>query len=248
MADRLHMTQTTFDLPQLLGVRERHGLPVRGRESVGDDLGYLVHCQLQALFGERAPKPFLPRVQGRYVDVLGYSAADAGDLEAAAGLAEPVWGEPKRIASRAMPTLWPSDRRYRFEVRACPVVRGNWIVDGETKRWERDAYQRAWDLAEDGKAEKPGSREEIYRDWLLSALETSGARLVDTPRLEAFRLARLLRRRHGPQRTPKLVTRPDATLSGRLEVVDSDAFTRWLARGIGRHKAFGFGMVLLRPA
>ena len=40
---------------------------------------------------------------------------------------------------------------------------------------------------------------------------------------------------------------PDATLQGTLAVVDSGAFQALLARGVGRHRAFGFGMLLLRP-
>jgi CRISPR system Cascade subunit CasE len=36
--------------------------------------------------------------------------------------------------------------------------------------------------------------------------------------------------------------------SGLLQVEDAAAFTALLARGIGRHRAFGFGMLLLKPA
>ena len=40
----------------------------------------------------------------------------------------------------------------------------------------------------------------------------------------------------------------NGTVEGTLTVGDPDAFSRLLARGIGRHRAFGFGMLLLRPA
>jgi CRISPR system Cascade subunit CasE len=40
---------------------------------------------------------------------------------------------------------------------------------------------------------------------------------------------------------------PDAVLEGVLEVVDGEAFAALLRRGVGRHRAFGFGMLLLRP-
>jgi len=36
--------------------------------------------------------------------------------------------------------------------------------------------------------------------------------------------------------------------TGVLQVRDSAAFAALLARGIGRHRAFGFGMLLLKPA
>jgi CRISPR system Cascade subunit CasE len=41
--------------------------------------------------------------------------------------------------------------------------------------------------------------------------------------------------------------KPDVTLRGRLSITDSAAFADLLRRGVGRHKAFGFGMLLLRP-
>ena len=34
---------------------------------------------------------------------------------------------------------------------------------------------------------------------------------------------------------------------GALTVTDPDAFAALLARGVGRHRAYGYGMILLRP-
>jgi CRISPR system Cascade subunit CasE len=36
-------------------------------------------------------------------------------------------------------------------------------------------------------------------------------------------------------------------MTGILEVTGGEAFARLLARGVGRHRAFGFGMLLLKP-
>jgi CRISPR system Cascade subunit CasE len=36
-------------------------------------------------------------------------------------------------------------------------------------------------------------------------------------------------------------------MEGTIEILDSAAFVRLLARGVGRHAAFGYGMLLLRP-
>ncbi|MEQ8964701.1 MAG: type I-E CRISPR-associated protein Cas6/Cse3/CasE [Azospirillaceae bacterium] len=41
---------------------------------------------------------------------------------------------------------------------------------------------------------------------------------------------------------------PDAVFEGVLRVDDPAAFAALLARGVGRHRAFGFGMLLLAPA
>ena len=48
-------------------------------------------------------------------------------------------------------------------------------------------------------------------------------------------------------RKSKLFPRPDVVFAGRLRVTEPAAFGAWLGRGVGRHCAFGFGMLLLRP-
>jgi CRISPR system Cascade subunit CasE len=40
---------------------------------------------------------------------------------------------------------------------------------------------------------------------------------------------------------------PDAILQGDLILNDPERFQMMLAQGVGRHKAYGFGMLLLRP-
>jgi CRISPR system Cascade subunit CasE len=54
-------------------------------------------------------------------------------------------------------------------------------------------------------------------------------------------------RRRGADRKPKVLKRPDVTLTGHLRVTDGEAFMKLLASGIGRHKSFGFGMLKIRP-
>lgn len=59
-----------------------------------------------------------------------------------------------------------------------------------------------------------------------------------------------MRRRGRPGRGPRprvSLTRPAALLQGEMIIQDGDQFQALLARGIGRHRAFGFGMLLLKP-
>lgn len=81
---------------------------------------------------------------------------------------------------------------------------------------------------------------------MTRAFEGSGAVLVGAPRLESFRLATVTRRRH--DRSVRRFARPDAEFAGVLAIEDGATFSRALARGLGRHRSFGFGMILLRPA
>ena len=66
-----------------------------------------------------------------------------------------------------------------------------------------------------------------------------------------------MRRAHAPrcddgERRPRArsaaIQGPDAVLNGELVVGDPAAFASLLANGVGRHKAYGYGMLMLRPA
>jgi CRISPR system Cascade subunit CasE len=41
---------------------------------------------------------------------------------------------------------------------------------------------------------------------------------------------------------------PEATFHGTLEITDPVRFADLLARGVGRHRAYGYGMLLLRAS
>lgn len=103
------------------------------------------------------------------------------------------------------------------------------------------------------------SRAECYVAWLDARLREGGASItcegVDgaggtcAARVDAFRFTRLLTRdRSGAHTRSQHPDGPDATITGTLVVHDEDAFSEGLARGIGRFRAFGFGMLLLSPA
>lgn len=104
------------------------------------------------------------------------------------------------------------------------------------------------------------SRAEVYLDWLADRLAGAGAALVRAQagaagsagawdaRVEAFRLTRLMSRDRSGGRSRTIAAEgPDVTVSGMLAVTDTDAFAAGLTRGVGRYRAFGFGMLLLSP-
>ena len=90
----------------------------------------------------------------------------------------------------------------------------------------------------------PSTLMSVAGGWLAEHL-AGAARLLDC-RLEAFARTQVARR-DGTRRL-RWIEGPDAVISGTLEVAGPEAFGQRLARGIGRHRAFGFGMLLLRPA
>jgi CRISPR system Cascade subunit CasE len=85
-------------------------------------------------------------------------------------------------------------------------------------------------------------REAVYSRWLDGQLRRGGASRLEHAELVEFRREGM-RRGGGPR-----LERPNAVLEGVLAIEGPHAFRALLARGVGRHRAFGFGMLLLRPA
>lgn len=226
-----------------------------------DDDGYALHCALVARFGDAAPRPFryLPD-HGRGPHLLCYATDWAAMQEAAALPAlddrlDSLFGLPQ---AQPMPDAWRTGARYAFEVRARPVVRfGKSIRAARQDRadaWQRragevDAYVAACERAmQDSGTTADVTREAVYGGWLRARLE--GAATLDEVSLRLFRRTRARRSTHGAAGSARTraVEGPDAVLAGTLTVSDPAAFAMRLARGIGRHAAFGHGMLLLSPA
>jgi CRISPR system Cascade subunit CasE len=205
------------------------------------DYGYALHALLTAAFGEKAPKPF--RYMGERQGLLAYTDRRAETLRENAALATPEVARAlglDSLATRQFPTTWHVGQRLAFEVRVRPVVR---TKDGR----ERDVFLHA---AESTEPRRVPQREEVYAEWLGQQLSTTGAAKLVHSGLDAFRLTRVVRRvpvTGTGKRRAQTITGPDALFKGELTVTDSEAFARLMARGVGRHRAFGFGMLLLKP-
>ncbi|MBK6741782.1 MAG: type I-E CRISPR-associated protein Cas6/Cse3/CasE [Hydrogenophilales bacterium] len=210
-----------------------------------EDFGYAAHAWLAATLGESAPKPFRLQENRHGLRLLGYTSSPLAALaEQAHTYADPSalavcdWST---AADKAMPAEWSTGRRLGFEVRVCPISRAE---------RERDIFLVAISRAEAAGSAPPPSRPQVYADWLARQLTTDDATTVETNalRLIGFRRVRGQRNAHVESDIKQRgVERPDALFTGEFTVRDADAFARLLARGIGRHRAFGFGMVLLRP-
>lgn len=240
---QLHMLRAELDQHSLFRFAAKSGLPLRLL-----DTGYLVHALLRALFDKAAPQPFvLHEHRASKVTLFGYSRTDHRELaERARALADPLALAALDLASlcsKLMPAAWRTGLAFRFESRVCPVVRVSGRARREDSR-EVDAFlHRCWREGEGAVIE----RESVYRDWLAAELNRGGAARLLEARMTRFRRNRLFRRDRGAaQPRPARCERPDVAMSGRLEVVDSGAFAALLRRGLGRHRAFGFGMLLLR--
>jgi CRISPR system Cascade subunit CasE len=219
----------------------------RGLEEATE--GYVMHSVLAELFGDGAPPVF----DACGHSVLAYSETTLGDLQSVAGLKAPprlyrtcVWGD---CAEKPMPSV-PCGVDVGFEVQCVPTVRKasdgvGENSDGERREWhegqELDVFlSEAWRRGQDADVE----RASVYRRWLDGHLERGGANLLEME-IKGFCVQKMTRRHHGCGL--RTITRPAATLSGRLGVVDPNAFEDLLMSGLGRHTAFGYGMLKLEP-
>ena len=238
---------------------------------LGHDDGYGWHALLAACFGNLAPKPFRvierPR---RPPQLLGYGPHDISALrEHAATFAEPAavaaLGPVASMASKQMPGTFRAGQRLGFEARVRPTARQDRDGDRSASR-EIDAFLAAVHAAD--KLAPRGQRPElernaVYQDWLAARLDAAARLVPGSFKIERMRRSMLLRRGQprvasGPRELVPVGSlkkevagqqggSPDAVVSGTLVVESPSEFVRLLARGIGRHRAFGFGMLLLRP-
>ncbi|MGC4121408.1 MAG: type I-E CRISPR-associated protein Cas6/Cse3/CasE [Myxococcales bacterium] len=246
MADTLHLIKVPLRADKLAEVARRRQIPLRDLDD-----GYLAHCILKELWQDKAPGPFVLRGSGRHVDVWGYSHADAAALAAhARSFGDPsllgVIDDLGAIASKAMP-VFESGQRIGFHLRSCPVVRLAKGAGGHRAGAEVDAFlARCFKVGK----EVAVSREEVYREWLLARLggpEESGVQ-VERVGVAAFARECLTRRTHAEEREAKRLERPDVRFDGDLVVADGARLAKLIERGVGRHRAFGFGaLVVVAP-
>lgn len=230
----LTMIKLEPDMGRLIRWAEAHRLLAPQGD---DDLGYALHALLAATFDTAAPKPFaLLQQPHRPPVILGYSAQGGDELrDLAQAIAEPDAAEAiglTTFAAKPMPEEWRAGARFGFSVRVRPMVRTD--RDGDRDRGkEVDAFVLSPPCSDRG---------EIYGAWLRAHLP--GVE-IEQAALDRFQLSRVARR--NAARSLSAQKGPDATFTGVLKITDGTRFGTVLARGIGRHRAFGFGMLLLKP-
>jgi len=246
----LYLIRLVLDRRVLARLAARHQLPH------ATDEGYLLHAGLSELFATSSEAAEVPlhnfavddthastAQQPESLFVLAYANVDARALEAAMG---PSRSELLRLCKSTEMPLFEPGQRLGFRTQVCPVVRTRTPGErplgtdrrGKVKPREMDAFVHA---TLNVSRETRVDREAVYVDWLRAQLTSRGGAELGDARLATFR-RETMRRRKSPT-----MERPIAVMEGTLSITDPAAFRTLLARGIGRHRAFGFGMLLLRP-
>lgn len=218
------------------------------------DEGLALHHALGEVFGPSALQPFRLMVppRGHEGFVYGYARQKPDSLRDTAALCGPEYETVFRLASieaKSMPVNFTAGRRLGFDIRTRPVRRSRSLSDSKSPR-EIDVFQHATEtrfpeppqvavsgdereMARDGQ-----TREVVYRQWLAERMD--GIAQITDLRLSHFSRSLAVRNGHATEG-------PDAVLQGELTVSNPISFQGLLARGVGRHKAYGYGMILLRP-
>lgn len=219
-----------------------------GRRGGDFDAGRALHHLLGETFGKGALQPFRLMVpRGRDAGRLyGYAATAADGLRAMAAAIAPPEAlaviDPAAVRTKPMPDF-QAGQRLGLDVLARPVRRlrkplGRFGAGDEIDCW---LHQRL--LSNPDADPDPGARHDrspAYLDWLAERLAGAGAELDRA----ASRVAALQRRRVA--RGGRAVEGPEVGFHATVTIRDPQAFRTALARGLGRHCAYGYGMMLLR--
>ena len=248
----LHLIRVPIDTHALVRWARERGW-VRGRVVTFDE-GRALHHLVDEVVGPGVLRPFRLLVPPRQTkgNLYAYSALAAESLRADAQ----IQALPDHLSvlaldqlkSKPMPSDWRVGQRLGFDLRARPVRRLRRdleIPSGEPKRKgaEIDAFQvealHRHPTDREGMASENRTREAVYLDWLTERLTPAATLDHSASRLARFRRTRVARGEHGSEG-------PDATIHGTLTITDPTTFATLLARGVGRHRAYGYGMLLLR--
>ena len=218
----------------------------QGRGLIGEhglDTGLAMHVLVSSVFPKGSVQPYRVIVPQRKVVGAFYAYTKAAPDELAEIASTAIGPDSADVfnldamRSRPLPNV-AVGQRIGFDVRIRPTKRG--------RGHEADAYLmngREWAMQKPPHKENGESaptREKVYADWFAQ-------RLQGAAELRACRIAHFMQNRAAFGRNRNAINLPDATLHGDMTISDPAAFHEKLIAGVGRHKAYGYGMILLRP-
>jgi CRISPR system Cascade subunit CasE len=271
MTAPLYMLQVPINLNELARQAGDRGWIIRrdnkGRESdAGFDEGRALHHVLDEAFGPGRLRPFrllAPRGKSNG-SIYAYTSSTDEELRDAFATSAPP--EHARIlnvdslATKAMPSNWTAGRRLGFDVRVRAIVRIKTPLPNprnpakpykegaeldaffvEAQRNHPESRPRIVDgeHTSSGMIDAGRTREAVYRDWLAARFKGAAGLDADNTVMHSFERSRLARDGDSTEG-------PDVIFHGELTIADPTGFAALLAGGVGRHKAYGYGMLLLR--
>lgn len=247
----LHLVQAHIDLAAFNRWAGDRGWAQKGKGRVGSfDEGLALHHLTVEMFGERVLRPFrlLVPPRARTGNLYAYSTCDGGALRGLAAvqaMPDHIAALPTdRVLTKPMPESFVTGQRIGFDLRLRPVRRLKTSLGDRFKAGsEVDAFvvEALRDHAgnEAGMTAAGRTRAAVYLDWLSERFGSAAELDLEATRLHAFRRGRVVRNGIAQEG-------PEVIVHGTLTVADPVPFVDMLARGVGRHCAYGYGMLLLR--
>jgi CRISPR system Cascade subunit CasE len=261
----LHMLHVPVDLNALARYANERSWTkygCQGRPSdAGFDQGRALHHVLDESFG---PGRLMAARSKSWGSIYAYTACPKDELLDAFGAsAPPECAKILKIdslATKSMPDHWVAGRRLGFDVRVRTVVRIKTPLPNprdpnkpykvgaeldaffvEAQRTYPDSCPSMVDGAYVSSAmlDAGRTRAAVYCGWLAARFK--GAAGLDPERtvMHGFERSRLARNGDSSDG-------PDVVFHGELIITDASTFASLLVGGVGRHKAYGYGMLLLR--
>ncbi|NDW46342.1 type I-E CRISPR-associated protein Cas6/Cse3/CasE [Ruegeria sp. PrR005] len=242
------MTLHLVELP--LSLRALHLWAGERKLGAGFDEGVALHHLIGEVFGPATLQPFrlLVAPRARTGTLYAYAADDANELRKRAlpGLtpAHAAVIDLERLRSLPRPSsAWSMGQRLGFDLRIRPVVRIASDLHGANNDGKPVSFRKGAEIdafLATVLRDRENTREGAYLDWLAARLGPAANLDRTATRLASFQ-------RSWIQRNGRRVEGPDAVVHGTLTITDPAAFAERLARGVGRHRSYGYGMLLLRP-
>ncbi len=212
------------------------------------DEGYALHSFLCELFGEQAQKPFFVTDRNfKHLTLLAYSPYTKKELQIRAStFADPSLYDAldwECYSEKPLPMKWTENLKLGFQIKLCPIKRLSNDNHHQKPGYEKDAYLSYLDANKDQEHKK--TRFEVYEEWGKEQLEKELALLVEGIKVKHFQLVNFQRR--NKDREIVVSKRPEVIIHGTFSIKNEAQFLKILQEGIGRHRAFGFGMLLIQP-
>lgn len=197
-----------------------------------------LHSLVYHTFGkDKVPRAFAampheanPKEHARF---LAYTGMDAPALQELARSNQSIITagimNPFTFRTTSLPQTWQKGTTLAFQVRLIPTYRAT------RSGSEQDVHHRD---------DAAPTRQESYCNWLARLMRRKAGAEPAEHTLHVTRYAsRRVKRSEGQQ----WIVLPDVTIEGVCTITNSQTWNNALQLGIGRHKAYGYGMLLLRP-
>lgn len=204
------------------------------------------HQLLWRLFPEHQQRPFLFRQELESESRVALGQPRGMPLFYVLSSVEPI--DVRGLLSCEIKRFEPKLRtgqRLAFKLRANPCVARQEEGQRNSRRHDvlMDAKKTAQKQGRDDREQLRAAMDRAAVDWLADSTRAanSGYRLQAEPRIDAYQ-------QHTYRRKGQRIRFSSVDYEGVLEVTAPDTFQATLALGIGRSRAFGCGLWLIRPA